>query len=101
MQKHVKHIILHNCYYPNPVNLIQWIRFIPKLINPLYLVNISPDHPLDTITKFSTTEINIIHNLTRQINKIIMGITSTGINTTDPRTNTNYPMVSHTQGFQL
>ena len=69
-------------------------------MNPLDIVNIPPDHPPGTITNISTTERNKIHNLTRQINNIIMGITSTGINTSDPRTNTNSPMVPHLQGFQ-
>ena len=35
-----------------------------KCINPLDLVNIPPYHPPETITKVSTTERNIIHNMT-------------------------------------
>ena len=80
---------------------MQCIKFITKLINPLDLVNIPPDRPPETITKVSTTEINIIHNLTRQINNIIMGITSTGINISDPRTNTNYPYGATPQMFTI
>ena len=48
--------------------------FITKLINPLYILNIAPDNPLETITKVSKTERNIIHNQTIQINNIIKGI---------------------------
>ena len=48
--------------------------FITKLINTLYILNIAPDNPLETITKVSKTERNIIHNLTIQINNIIKGI---------------------------
>ena len=72
-----------------------------KLINPLDLINIPPDYSPETITKVSTTERNRMHNLTRQINNIVMGVTSTCDNTLDPRNNTNYHMVTHLQWFQL
>ena len=101
MQKHVQHIMYHNCYHPNPARPIKYIRFITKSINPLDIVNIPSDHPPETITKVSTTERNRIHNLTSHINNIIMGITSTGSNTADPRTNTNCHRVPNLQGFQL
>ena len=75
--------------------------FIIKWINTLDLINIPPGHPLETITKVSTTDRNIIRHLTIQINNITIGITSTRSNTADPRTNNNSTMVPHLQGFQL
>ena len=83
MQKNVQHIIKNLCNYKNYFWLILCIRLITKRINPLDHVNIPPDHPPETITKVSTIERNRIHNLTRQINNIIMGKTSTGSNNTD------------------
>ena len=56
-------------------------------MNTLYLGNIPPDNPPEKITKVSTTSINIIHTLTREITNIIMGITIIGRNNLDPRTN--------------
>ena len=100
-EKHVQHIMYHNCHYTNPSSPIQFIRFITKYINPLDIVNIPPYHPLETINKVSITAINRIHNTTKQINNIIMGITSTRRNTAYPIDNTNYPMVPHIQGFQM
>ena len=91
----------HNCLYPNPSIAIKCIRFITKFINLIYLLKILPYHPPETINKVSTTERNIIHNMTKQINNIIMGITSTCRNTAYPRTRTNSYMVPHLQGYQL
>ena len=101
MQKNLQHIVYHNCHYPNPFTPIQCISLITKYINPLDVVNISPYHPPEKITKVSTTERNIINNMKKQINNIMMGITSTGSNTAYPITNINCPMLSHLQGFQL
>ena len=81
MQKYVQHIMYHNYHYPNPSIPIQCIGFITKVINPIDIVNIPPYHLPEIITKVSTTERNIIHNMTKQINNIIMGINSTCSNT--------------------
>ena len=70
-------------------------------MNPLDLVNIPPDYPPETTSKVSTTERNRIHHLTRYINNIIMGITSTGRITAETISKTNSPMLIHIQGFQL
>ena len=50
--------------------------FITRFSNPIYIGNIKPDHPPETITKVATIEIKIIHNLPRDINNTILGITS-------------------------
>ena len=70
-------------------------------MNSLDIVNITPDYPPETITNISTTEKNIIHILTRHMNNITMGITSTGSKTNDPRSNISSTMEPHLQGFQL
>ena len=101
MQKHVQRIIQRYCHYPNTSIPIQFIMFITKYINPLDILNISPYHPPETITKVSTTERNIIHNMKKQINNVMMVITGTCRNTAYPITNTNYPMVPHLHGFLL
>ena len=95
IQKPVHNIVYHNFYQPNPVRPIQQIGFITSWINPLDLVNIQLDHPLETITNVSSKDRNVIYNLTKEINNIITGITSAGRNTEDTRTNTNY-LLYHT-----
>ena len=91
MKKPVQHIMYHNYYYPNTFSPIQYIRFLTSWINLLDIGNIQPDHQPSKITKVSTIERNIIHNLTIDINNIIMGITSKVTNTAYPITNTNSP----------
>ena len=66
---------------------------LQKQIITLDLVNITPHHTPETITKVSTTDRNRIHNIKNNINNITMGITSKCRKTADPRTNINPPMV--------
>ena len=90
MPKTAQHIIWHNCCRPSLFRSIQWIRFMKISIKTLGLVNVKSDNPPVTIIRFSTIEKNIIHHLKIEINRIIIGITSTGRNTSYHRSNTNY-----------
>ena len=52
IKKNVQHIMYHKCYYPNYDRPIKGIRLIKKLVNPIDLVSIPPDHPLEQKISF-------------------------------------------------
>ena len=92
---YVSQLLLTKIFHPYIINYFNKTSWI----NQLDIEKFQPDQSPATITEVSITEINIMHNLTREINKIIMGITSTGSNTSDTKTNTNYPWCYNFKGY--
>ena len=75
------------------------IRFVTSCSNPLDIGNIQSGHPPETITRVTTTERNIIHNIPIEINTTIMGGTITGINTADLSNNINSLWYHNSNGY--